>query len=83
VKKWTADCEKCFGYWAKLKTDCAICMRVCPFSETPGSWRGQIFRRLVHLGTLSLARIWARRVLSLPRLKPKDWWASLSSPTGS
>ena len=83
VKKWTADCERCFGYWAKLKTDCAICMRVCPFSETPGSWRGQIFRRLVHLGTLSLARIWARRVLSLPRLKPKDWWASLSSPTDS
>ena len=28
VKKWSADCEKCFAYWAKLKTDCAICMRV-------------------------------------------------------
>ena len=83
VKKWTADCEKCFGYWAKLKTDCAICMRVCPFSETPRSWRGQIFRRLVDLGVFGLARTWARRVMSLPRLKPRDWWASLSSSTKS
>ena len=33
VKKWSANCEKCFGYWAKIKTDCAICMRVCPFNR--------------------------------------------------
>ena len=29
VVKWTSDAEKCFGYWAKLASDCAICMRVC------------------------------------------------------
>ena len=33
VRKWSADCEKCFSYWAKLKSDCAICMRVCPFNR--------------------------------------------------
>ena len=33
VVKWTSDAEKCFGYWAKLASDCAICMRVCPFNR--------------------------------------------------
>ena len=25
VKKWTSDSEKCFSFWAKLSSDCAIC----------------------------------------------------------
>ena len=33
VKKWTANAEACFGYWAKLASDCAICLRVCPFNR--------------------------------------------------
>lgn len=33
VKKWTSNAEKCFGFWTKLSSDCAICMRVCPFNR--------------------------------------------------
>ena len=28
VRKWTSDAEKCFAFWAKLKSDCAIASRV-------------------------------------------------------
>ncbi len=31
--RWKLDEQKCFGYWAKVGTDCNICMRVCPWSH--------------------------------------------------
>ena len=33
IEKWKLDEEACFGYWAKVGTDCNICMGVCPFSR--------------------------------------------------
>lgn len=33
VEKWTIDRERCYAYWRALGTDCAICMRVCPYSH--------------------------------------------------
>ena len=33
VKKWSVDGEKCFSYWAKIVSDCMICMRVCPYNK--------------------------------------------------
>jgi epoxyqueuosine reductase QueG len=74
VRKWTSDAEACFGFWAKLASDCAICLRVCPFNRD--------FRQLRH-------RLWLRLALSpLRRLalrlsrghgkrqKPAGWWRS-------
>jgi len=79
VKKWSANCEKCFGYWAKLKTDCAICMRVCPFNRSYDRWLDKAFRWLA----TSKHRNWAHRYEelfnNLPRLKPKQWWSSLTA----
>ena len=73
VKKWSADCEKCFGYWAKLKSDCAICMRVCPFSKTQGMVN-RLWQRLARSRFRALAR-WYDKKRGVPeRLKPKDWW---------
>jgi len=77
VKKWSANCEKCFGYWAKLKTDCAICMRVCPFNR-----RNSLIDSLwFNLATSKHRKfaIWLDTKRGLrSRLKPKDWWARLS-----
>ena len=76
VKKWSANCEKCFGYWAKLKTDCAICMRVCPFNR-----RDTLINRLWYrVATSRLRRLaaWFDAKRGMPeRKKPKDWWAAL------
>ena len=74
VRKWSADCEKCFGYWAKLKTDCAICMRVCPFNQRKG---GQgVWYRLATSKWRRLALWWIARKGKRPRLRPRDWWSA-------
>jgi hypothetical protein len=31
--RWKLNDETCFGYWQKVATDCAVCMRVCPWSH--------------------------------------------------
>lgn len=33
IEKWKLDAESCFDYWARVGTDCSICMGVCPFSR--------------------------------------------------
>ena len=71
VKKWSANCEACFGYWAKLKTDCAICMRVCPFNQHSN---GSLWYAVATSRFRRLAQWWATR--NKPqRLKPSQWWA--------
>ncbi len=79
VKKWSADCEKCFGYWAKLKSDCAICMRVCPFNRRPGKLDGRLFRWLATGRWRKLALWWETRRGLPERLKPATWWKATSN----
>lgn len=33
ILRWVVDREKCFDYWARTGTDCALCMAVCPYSR--------------------------------------------------
>lgn len=74
VRKWSADCEKCFGYWAKLKTDCAICMRVCPFNRKYDRWQDRLWRWLATGKHRGLAQKWQTRQGVRARLKPAEWW---------
>jgi len=73
VRKWSANCEACFGYWAKIRTDCAICMRVCPFNRR-GGWADRLWVRLATGRWRWLARWWQARRGARARLKPADWW---------
>ena len=79
VRKWSANCEACFGYWAKLRSDCAICMRVCPFNRD-GSRVSKLWYRLAtgERGArgVALARRWAAGAGARPRLRPRAWWAA-------
>ena len=77
VKKWSANCEKCFGYWAKLKTDCAICMRVCPFNRG-SSWLDNLWFRLATSRWRKVA-LWieSRRTVR-QHVKAKHWWQGLA-----
>ncbi len=36
VRKWMINPEKCYRFWAANRTDCANCIRVCPFNQTEG-----------------------------------------------
>ncbi len=41
--RWRIDPDSCFRYWAVAGTDCAICMRVCPYSH-PDSFAHNLVR---------------------------------------
>ena len=73
VRKWTSDAQKCFGFWAKLSSDCAICMRVCPFNRDFSKWWHRAWLRLA----LSPLRALALRLDKGRggRRKPAEWWA--------
>lgn len=76
VRKWTSDAEKCFGFWAKLSSDCAICMRVCPFNRSFGTWYNKLWLKLA----LSPFRKLALRLSKNhgARVKPGVWWGKPS-----
>ena len=73
VRKWTSDAEKCFGFWAKLASDCAICMRVCPFNRDFSQWRHRLWLRLA-LSPMRRLALWLDRKRG-GRVKPASWWA--------
>lgn len=82
VKKWSSDAEACFGYWAKLRSDCAICMRVCPFTAPREGWLDKVWYRLAVGGFGARGRRWARAWAArrlVPRVRPKEWWAQVRS----
>ncbi|MEP3246910.1 MAG: reductive dehalogenase [Sneathiella sp.] len=79
VKKWTANCEKCFGYWAKLKSDCAICLRVCPFNKDYTRLINRLFRSLATSRWRKLALWWDKKRDYGKRRRPRDWWRNLTS----
>jgi ferredoxin len=83
VKKWSANCEACFGYWAKLKSDCAIRMRVCPFNRRYDRaadliWRWMATGQAGPTGR-KLPQWWDRQRGKRVRLRPRDWWARARS----
>jgi epoxyqueuosine reductase len=76
VKKWTADCEKCFGYWTKMKTDCSICMRECPFNKDFSKWSLRLARKLAATPLRKLLLKLDTRLGWGKRVAPKDWWGN-------
>lgn len=72
VRKWTSDAEKCFGFWAKTSTDCAICMRVCPFNREYSGWVHRLWLKLA-LSRWRKIALWLDRKRG-GRVKPAIWW---------
>lgn len=52
VKKWKINAETCFDYWAKVGTDCSICMGICPYSR-PNRTVHKLARRLLRHSSLA------------------------------
>ena len=72
VRKWASNAEKCFSFWTKLSSDCAICMRVCPFNRDFSKLKNRIWLSLA----LGPFRRFALLISSFVgrRIKPQDWW---------
>lgn len=45
VKRWKINDASCYTYWCTVGTDCAQCMRVCPYSHP-----NTLFHNLIRLG---------------------------------
>jgi reductive dehalogenase len=79
--RWKLNPETCHDYWAKVGTDCNICMRVCPYSHdrsfphkviTEAVTRNKNSRRLfLHMDDLFYGR--------KPKAKSAPGWASYGS----
>jgi len=48
ITKWTVNAEKCFKFWVGMNTDCAICIRVCPYNKDFSKWWNRIGIRLAN-----------------------------------
>ncbi len=62
ITKWTVNAERCFKFWVGMNTDCAICIRVCPYNKDFTKW----WHRL----GIRLANSPFRKIL----MKLDDWW---------
>ncbi|MDH3294556.1 MAG: reductive dehalogenase [Acidimicrobiia bacterium] len=76
VRKWSVDGEACFGYWSKINSDCAICVRVCPYNRDYSKPWNRWWRRLAGTSLRGLALALHDRLGGGRRLKPNDWWAT-------
>ncbi len=74
VRKWSIDGEKCFGFWVSQNSDCAICVRVCPYNKDYSRWWVRAGRWLA--GTpLRRLMLWLDITLGFgERMKPRRWW---------
>jgi len=75
-KTWYEDSYKCFQYWQKSGTACAVCLASCPYSKGDRAW---IRDAAMATASITPAADGALRVLNdaASRGKPRDveeWW---------
>lgn len=74
IKKWTADAEKCFKFWVVKGSDCANCIRTCPYTKDYSRPWSKIMRVLLQTRLRRLALIIDDRMRLHDQYKPSSWW---------
>ncbi len=80
ISKWTVDGEACFGYWAKINSDCSVCIRVCPYTRDFSKRGNRWWLRLADSRLRALALWVDGRQGRGERVSSKDWWPSSEVP---
>jgi len=75
IKKWTVDAEKCFKFWVNLNTDCAICIRVCPYNKDFTKWWNRLAIRLSNSPIRKLMLWFDYRLHYNKRTDSQQWWS--------
>ena len=74
VKKWMINPEKCYRFWASNRTDCANCIRVCPFNQEKG-WIHDVGRYFIkHLPIFNPVLLWLHSLLNYGEQRPQGEW---------
>lgn len=76
IKKWTTDGEKCFKFWVSRGTDCANCVRTCPYNKDYKQLWPKFMRRLLATPLRRLALMIDDRLRLHDQIKPSSWWTS-------
>ena len=74
ISKWTVNAEKCFKYWVNLNTDCAICIRVCPYNKDYSKWQHRLVMRLANSPLRKLVLYIEDFYKYGKRVLPQKWW---------
>ncbi len=76
VPRWRIDSEACFTFWCTVGTDCARCIRVCPYSHPSNAMHGLVRRAIRRSPTLRWIAIKGDDFLYgkvPPSRKPTGW----------
>jgi epoxyqueuosine reductase len=79
VNKWSVDGEKCFSYWTKINSDCAVCVRICPWTRDYSKLWNRVWRRLAGTRLRGQMLKLDDQLGGGKRLKSKQWWSALRS----
>jgi reductive dehalogenase len=74
VKKWSVDAERCFAFWAAQSTDCATCIRSCPYNKDYSKWWHRLARTLAGTKLRRLVFAMDTYLGYGRRLRPDLWW---------
>ena len=74
VKKWTTDGEKCFKFWVSRGTDCANCVRTCPYNKDYRSWWAKLMRAMLDSPLRRLALRIDDSLRLHDQIRPSSWW---------
>lgn len=79
IKKWTTDAEKCFKFWVVKGSDCANCIRTCPYNKDYRRLWPKIMRVLLGTKLRKLALIIDDKMRLHDQVRPSSWWNSNGS----
>ena len=75
VSKWTVNAEKCFKFWVNSNSDCAICIRVCPYNKDYSKWWNRLGIRLAN-SPLRKFMLWLNDRMGFDkRVEASSWWS--------
>ncbi|MEP5729451.1 MAG: reductive dehalogenase domain-containing protein [Sulfitobacter sp.] len=80
IKKWTTDGEKCFKFWVLKGSDCANCIRSCPYNKEYGRFWSKVVRWMLSTRLRKLALMIDDRTRLHDQIKPSSWWARDKGP---
>lgn len=74
IKKWTTDGEKCFKFWVSRGTDCANCIRTCPYNKDTSKFVPRMIRWSLGTPLRGLALKLDDKLRLHDQIKPSAWW---------
>ena len=72
VLRWRIDAEACFTLWARLGTDCARCMAVCPYSHPDNALHSLVRWGIRNNGFFRRGAVWMDDLVYGRRPPPKE-----------